>query len=127
MCEDNKKKILNNKSPKLRDKLLSKFKKMQRNYPKASLSLLNFISKKEITDFSYTNNTELSKQIIDEVHNYMLNDIFKILPNDFEIDEIKTELLQNNVQEEELNQEIFKKIKEKYNTKSKDPFFNAFL
>jgi len=30
---------------------------MQRNYPKASLSLLNFISRKEITDFNYTNNT----------------------------------------------------------------------
>jgi hypothetical protein len=61
MCEDNKKKILNNKSPKLRDKLLSKFKKMQKNYPKASLSLLNFISKKEIIDFNFSNNSELSK------------------------------------------------------------------
>jgi len=55
--DQEEKKILNNKSPKLRDKLLSKFKKMQRNYPKASLSLLNFISRKEITDFNYTNNT----------------------------------------------------------------------
>lgn len=57
----------------------------------------------------------------------MLNDIFKILPTDAEINEIKTELIQNNVEEEELNQEIFKKIKERYNAKSKDPFFNAFL
>lgn len=61
VCEDNKKKVLNNKSPRLRDRLLSKFKKMQRNYPKTSLSLLNFISRKEITDFSYANNTELSQ------------------------------------------------------------------
>jgi hypothetical protein len=55
---------------------------MQRNYPKASLSLLNFISRKEITDFNYTNNTELSKEIINEVHNYMLNDISQNLPTD---------------------------------------------
>lgn len=46
MREESNKKILNCKSPKLRDRLLSKFKKMQRNYPKTSLSFLNFITKK---------------------------------------------------------------------------------
>lgn len=104
MCDDNKKKILNKKSPRLRDRLLSKFKKMQRNYPRGSLSLLNFISRKEIIDFNYTNNTELSKEIIDEVHSYMINDIFKLLPSDAEFDEIKRELVESNVEEEELNQ-----------------------
>lgn len=46
VCEENKKKLLNSKSPRLRDRLLSKFKKMQRNYPKPSLTFLSFITKK---------------------------------------------------------------------------------
>lgn len=65
----------------MRDRLLSKFKKMQRNYPKPSLAFLNFITKKEIIDYNYTNNADLAKEIITEVHNYMQNDIFGLLPN----------------------------------------------
>lgn len=58
MSEDNKQKLLNHKSPRLRDKLISKFKKMQRNYP--SISLFSFISKKGNSLFEYNNNKELA-------------------------------------------------------------------
>ena len=42
--EEDKKKILNKKSPKLRDRLISKFKKMHKNYPSTPFS--NFMKKK---------------------------------------------------------------------------------
>lgn len=44
VSDEDKKKILNKKSPRLRDRLISKFKKMQRNFP--STSFFNFMQKK---------------------------------------------------------------------------------
>lgn len=57
MCEEDKKKVLNKKSPKLRDRLISKFKKMKKNYPS---TIFNFIKKKS-PDFEFPVNIELSR------------------------------------------------------------------
>lgn len=46
ISDEDKKKILNKKSPKLRDRLISKFKQMQRNFP--SMSFFNFLNKKNL-------------------------------------------------------------------------------
>lgn len=53
---------------------------MQRNYPRYTLTFLNFITKKDTIDYNYSNNPDLAKEIINEVYNYMHNDIFKLLP-----------------------------------------------
>ena len=44
LCEEDKKKVLAKRSPRLRDRLISKFKKMHRNYP--SMSFFSFMNKK---------------------------------------------------------------------------------
>lgn len=50
MSEEDKKKVLNKKSPRLRDRLISKFKKMRKNYP--STSFFSFMQKKH-SEFEY--------------------------------------------------------------------------
>ena len=57
----------------------------------------------------------------------MMSEIFKHLPSDSEFETIKANLLKEDIKEDELNLEIFKRIKEYSSKKSRDPFFKAFL
>lgn len=61
VSDEDKKKVLNRKSPKLRDRLISKFKKMHRNYP--STTFFNFMQKKQ-EEFEYPVNIELAREIL---------------------------------------------------------------
>jgi hypothetical protein len=62
------------------------------------------------------------------VHSYISNDVFRLLPNQVEVGTIKTFLATaQNIDEDDMNQQIFLRIKEEYSSKTKDPFFSAFL
>lgn len=125
ISEDCKKKVLNKKSPKLRDRLISSFKKMQRNFP--TTNFFSFIHKRP-SEFEYPLNKQLAREIITEVHNYISNDIFRLLPSEVDVGTIKTFLATTrNIDEDDMNQHVFLKIKEDYSHKSRDPFFSAFL
>lgn len=55
-------------------------------------------------------------------------DLFRLLPNDAEVETMRRQLLEKGgIEEEEVNQHIFHKIKQDYASRSKDPFFAAFL
>ena len=109
VSEEDKKKILNKKSPRLRDRLISRFKKMHRNYP--STSFFSFMSKKNV-DFEYPVNVDLSREIIQEVNSYMKSEISELLPDDETVEAIKKELVsKKQIEEEDLNRETFLKIK----------------
>jgi len=50
------------------------------------------------------------------------------LPSDSEVEAIRDQLMASqSIEEEDINREVFLKIKEEYSSRSKDPFFGAFL
>ena len=58
ISEECKRKILSKKSPRLRDRLISKFKKMQRNFP--TTTFFSFLQKKSL-EFCFSSNKELAR------------------------------------------------------------------
>jgi hypothetical protein len=48
---------------------------------------------KKATEFSFPVNKELAKEILSEVHSYIENDIFRLLPNEAEVQGMRNRLI----------------------------------
>lgn len=73
---------------------------MSKNFP--STSFFSFMQQKT-EDFQYPVNIELAREILTEVFNYVDKEIYGLLPNEGEVEEIKKGLMENGVEEEDLN------------------------